>query len=69
MLIISYVIKHVIINKNKILHKLFYMLFCSLQKKGKIIRIRIWIVPEFYIYHLIGYIINFRFIIYKILQA
>jgi hypothetical protein len=27
MLIFSYVIKHIIINKNKILHKLFYILF------------------------------------------
>jgi hypothetical protein len=33
MLIFSYVIKHIIINKNKMLHKLFYVLFASYNKK------------------------------------
>jgi hypothetical protein len=64
MLIVSYVIKHVIINKNKILHKLFYTLFLL-----QIIRIYIRIAPESYMYHLRGYMINLRFIVYKTLEA
>jgi hypothetical protein len=35
MLIFSYVIKHIITNKNKILHKLFYALFAHYKKKVK----------------------------------
>jgi hypothetical protein len=35
MLIFSYIIKHIIINKNKILHKLFYVLFAPYNKKVK----------------------------------
>jgi hypothetical protein len=35
MVIFSYVIKHIITNKNKILHKLFYALFAPYNKKGK----------------------------------
>jgi hypothetical protein len=33
MVILSYVLKHIIINKNKILHKLFYVLFASYNNK------------------------------------
>jgi hypothetical protein len=33
MLIFSYVIKHIITNKNKILHKLLYVLFAPYNKK------------------------------------
>ena len=33
MVIISYIIKHIITNKNKILHKLFYALFAPYNKK------------------------------------
>jgi hypothetical protein len=32
-LIFSYVIKHIITNKNKILHKLFYALFAPYTKR------------------------------------
>jgi hypothetical protein len=35
MLIPSYVMKHIIINKNKILYKLFYTLFAPYNKKGE----------------------------------
>jgi hypothetical protein len=35
MLIFSYVIKHIIINKNKILHKIFNILFALYNKKMK----------------------------------
>jgi hypothetical protein len=33
MVILCYVLKHIIINKNKILHKLFYVLFAPYNKK------------------------------------
>ena len=35
MVIISYIIKHIITNKNKILHKLFYALFAPYNKKSE----------------------------------
>jgi hypothetical protein len=35
MLISSYVMKHIIINKNKILYKLFYTLFATYNQKGE----------------------------------
>jgi hypothetical protein len=35
MLIFSYIIKHIVTNKNKILHKLFYVLFAPYKKKVK----------------------------------
>jgi hypothetical protein len=35
MVILCYVLKHIIINKNKILHKLFYVLFAPYNKKLK----------------------------------
>ena len=35
MVIISYIIKHIITNKNKILHKLFYALFAPYKKSEK----------------------------------
>jgi hypothetical protein len=35
MVIFSYVIKHIITNKNKILHKLFYALFAQRNKNGE----------------------------------
>jgi hypothetical protein len=44
MLIFSYVIKHIIINKNKIMLKMFYTLFAPYNKKCKKIS-----VSEFYI--------------------
>jgi hypothetical protein len=59
MLIFSYVIKHIITDKNKILHKLFYFI-CSLQPKMKNQRIYFRIHIEFYIYHLRKYMMNSR---------
>jgi hypothetical protein len=35
MLIFSYAIKHIITNKNKTLHKLFYVLFAPYNKKSE----------------------------------
>jgi hypothetical protein len=69
MLIFSYVIKHVITNKNKIFHKLFYVLFAPYNKKYKKIWIHICIVSKFYICHLRRYMINLRFTFYELLQA
>jgi hypothetical protein len=43
-----YAIKHVIINKNKNLHELFYVLFAPYNRKAEKYQIHI----EFYIYHL-----------------
>jgi hypothetical protein len=34
MVILCYVLKHIITNKNKILHKLFYVLFAPYNKKA-----------------------------------
>jgi hypothetical protein len=56
MLIFSYVIKHIIINKNKFLHKL-YTLFAPYNKKGEKVSVS---VSELYIYHLRRYVINLR---------
>jgi hypothetical protein len=50
MLTFSYIIKHIIINKNKKLHN-FYTLFTPYNKKVENINI-IWTVSEYYIYHL-----------------
>ena len=59
MVIISYIIKHIITNKNKILHKLFYALFAPYNKKSeKKYRICFRIHTEFYIYHLRKYRMN-----------
>jgi hypothetical protein len=51
MLIFSYVIKHIIINKNKILHKLFYALFAPTTRKVKISKSVPESVSEFYVYN------------------
>ena len=70
MVIISYIIKHIITNKNKILHKLFYALFAPYNKKSeKKYRICFRIHTEFYIYHLRKYRMNLRFTFYESLQA
>ena len=70
MVIISYIIKHIITNKNKILHKLFYALFAPYnKKKWKKYRICFRIHTEFYIYHLRKYRMNLRFTFYESLQA
>jgi hypothetical protein len=34
MVILCYVVKHIITNKNKILHKLFYVFFAPYNKKS-----------------------------------
>jgi hypothetical protein len=54
LLIFSYVIKHIITEKNKVLHKLFYSLFAPYNRKVKIF------VSEFNIYYLRRYIINLK---------
>jgi hypothetical protein len=69
MLISSYVMKHIIINKNKVLYKLFHTLFALDNKKGeKNIRIRIRFVSEIYIYYLRRYMIDLRFTFHEYLQ-
>jgi hypothetical protein len=40
--ILSYVIKHIITNKNKFLHKLFYTLFAPYNQKGE----KIYLYPN-----------------------
>jgi hypothetical protein len=65
MLIFSYVIKHITINKNSFLHKSFYA-FTPYNKKGKKLSES---VSEFYIYHLRRYMINLKFTFYESLQA
>jgi hypothetical protein len=48
MLIFSYVMKHIIINKNKILYKLFHTLFAPYNKKGEKISVSIFdLYPKF----------------------
>jgi hypothetical protein len=48
MLISSYVMKHIIINKNKILYKLFHTLFTPYNKKGKKIYVSLFdLYPKF----------------------
>jgi hypothetical protein len=42
MLISSYVMKHIIINKNNILYKLFHTLFALYNKKGKKISVSVF---------------------------
>jgi hypothetical protein len=64
MLIFSYVINNIIVNKNKIWHNC-YTLFGLYNKKVKSIHIQI--VSEFYIYHLKTYIIDLRFTFYETL--
>jgi hypothetical protein len=63
MLIFSYVIKHIIINKNKILQKLVYTLFAHYNKKMKNICIRILYLSFEKIYD------KFEIYFYKSLQA
>jgi hypothetical protein len=53
-------------NKNKILHKLFYILFAPNNKQGEKIFVS---VSKFYIYHLRRYMINLRFTFYEHLQV
>jgi hypothetical protein len=66
MLIFSYVIKHINTNMNKILHKLFYVLFASYNtKKLKNYRICFRIHNEVYIYYLRKYRMNLRFTFYE----
>jgi hypothetical protein len=70
MLLFSYVIKHISTNMNKILHKLFYMLFGPYNTNSwKNYRICFWIHTEVYIYYLRKYRMNLRFIFYESLQA
>ena len=54
MLIFSYVIKHIIINKNKFLH---YTLFAPYNKKGEKVSVSVF---KLYIYHLRRYMIKFE---------
>jgi hypothetical protein len=70
MLIFFYVIKHISINMNKILHKMFYVLFGSYNTNSwKNYRICFRIHTEVYIYYLRKYRMNLRFIFYESLQA
>jgi hypothetical protein len=70
MLIFSYVIKRISTNMNKILHKLFYVLFASYNtKRWKNYRICFRIHTEVYIYYLRKYKMNLRFNFYESLQA
>jgi hypothetical protein len=67
MVILSYVIKHFISDKNKILHKLFCTLFSLYNKK---VKNYLYLYPnctEFFIYHLRRYMINSRFSFYDTL--
>jgi hypothetical protein len=67
-MIFSYVIKHVITNKNKVLHKLCYALFAPYNKNWKITEFVYESIPN-YIYYLRKYRINLRFIFYEFLQT
>jgi hypothetical protein len=59
MLIFFYVIKHNIINKNKILHTLFFA--CSLRQKDEKISEFVYVsISKLYIYYLTRYIIKFE---------
>jgi hypothetical protein len=70
MLIFSYVIKHISTHMNKILHKLFYVLFAPYNtKRWKNYRIYFRIHTEVYIYYLRKYRMNLRFTFYESLQA
>jgi hypothetical protein len=70
MLIVSYVVTDININKDTILHKFFYELFAPYNKKvKKNLCISIRIASDFYIYHLGKYIINLRFIFNESSQA
>jgi hypothetical protein len=69
-MLISYVMKHIIINKNKIIYKLFYTLFALYNKKRwKNICIHIRFVSEIYIYYLRRYMIDLRFTFHESLQV
>jgi hypothetical protein len=66
MLIFSYVIKHISTNKNKILYKLFYVLFALYNTKvKKNYRICFRIHTEIYIYYLRKCRMNLRFTFYE----
>jgi hypothetical protein len=58
MLIFYYVTKHIITNKNKILHKLFYVLFAPYNKTMKNYQICFRIHTDFYIFYLRKYMMN-----------
>jgi hypothetical protein len=62
MLFFSYVIRHIITDKNKFLHKFFYTLFDPYNKKGENIFVSIY---EFYIYRFRRYMINLMFTFYE----
>jgi hypothetical protein len=65
-----YVIKHISTNTNKILHKLFYVLFAFYNTKSwKNYWIYFWIHTEVYIYYLKKYMMNLRFTFYESLEA
>jgi hypothetical protein len=68
MLYFSYVIKHIIINKDTFLH-IFYIICFLQQRRWKNICIHIRIVSKIYIYHLRRYMINLRLTFYEPLQA
>jgi hypothetical protein len=70
MLIFSYVIKHISTNMNKILHKLFYVLFGPYNTNSwKNYRIYFRIHTEVYTYYLIKYKMDLKFIFYESLQV
>jgi hypothetical protein len=65
-----YVIKHIVTNKNKILHKLLYALFAPYNKNGEQISKSVCkSASKLYIYYLRRYMINLRFTINEYLQA
>jgi hypothetical protein len=67
MMIFSYVIRHIVRNRNKILHKLFYALFSPFNKNVKISESIS--VSKFYIYNFRRYTIKLRLNFYEILQG
>jgi hypothetical protein len=70
MVSLCYVLKHIITNKNKIFHKLFYVLFAPYSKKKlKKYRICFRIHTKFYINHLRKYMMNLRINFHESLQA
>lgn len=66
-MIFSYVIRHIVRNRNKILHKLFYSLFSPFNKNVKISESIS--ISKFYIYNFRRYTIKLRLNFYEILQG
>jgi hypothetical protein len=69
LLIFSYAIKNIITNKNKMLYKLFYMLFAPCNEKGEKIFVFVYDFVFVYIYHLRRDMINLSRTFYNSLQS